>query len=73
VFSVEEPIWFSNSYSSIPELEYADVDLVDAQYEKKFNVRLIYGEPPENETMRPIMAVEFPSEADAMLFMLRWS
>jgi hypothetical protein len=73
IMNFNEPAWFNNSYGTINELDYADVDITDAEYEKRFNVKLIYGQPNDGETMRPIRAIEFPSEADALLFILKWS
>jgi hypothetical protein len=37
-----------------------------------FGVRLIYGDPEDPNGVRPIKEVEFPSEEDATLFLLRW-
>ena len=64
--------WFMRSYETIPDWEYRDVKDVDKDYEAKFNLKLVYGETTGNE-LAPIVAIEFPSEADATLFVLRWA
>ena len=64
--------WFGNSYDTIGELDFKDVDDSDREYEQKFGVKLIYGDPEDPNGVRPIKAVEFPSEEDATLFLLRW-
>lgn len=69
---VDEYPWFKNSYESIDDWELNDVDIVDLEYEQKFGLKLIYIIPEDNG-VKPIVAIEFPSEADATLFMLRWS
>ena len=73
IINFEEPMWFNKSYGTIEDLDTKDVDDADAEYERKFNVKLIYGQPEENETMRPIIAVEFESESEATRFMLEWA
>lgn len=50
-----------------------DVDIVDRKYEKKFGVKLIYGTPESKDAIKPILAVEFPSKSEAVLFVLKWS
>lgn len=65
--------WFSKSYGSIEDWEYLDVDIVDLEYEKKFGVKLIYGTPERKDALKPIVAIEFPNETKAVLFVLKWS
>jgi hypothetical protein len=64
--------WFGNSYDTIGELDFKDVEDSDREYEQKFGVKLIYGKPEDPKGVYPILAVEFPSEEDATLFLLRW-
>jgi len=70
--NIEDCGWFQTSYESINDWEFRDVDDVDRDYEEKFKVKLIYGEHEDNKGVRPIAAVEFPSEEEATLFFLRW-
>lgn len=71
--NIELCSWFQKSYESIDDIASTDVDLVDARYEKKFGVRLVYGTPESKDAIKPIDAVEFPNESDAVLFVLKWS
>lgn len=71
--NIEECNWFDRSYESIEDWDHRDVDDVDRDYEKRFNVKLIYDKVDKETDVRPILAVEFPSEAEATLFFLRWS
>ena len=64
--------WFSKSYDSIED-NLMDVDIVDRKYEKKFGVKLIYGIPESKDALKPIVAIKFPSKAEAVLFVLKWS
>lgn len=70
--NVEDCRWFDNSYETIENWDHRDVDDVDYDYEKKFNLKLIYGDPENKDSIRPIIAIDFPSQEDAILFMLRW-
>lgn len=67
VFEIEkEPYfvqWFINSWDA---LERNGVS--QKLYEKHHNVKLIY-----SSSGSTISVVEFPSEDDAIMFMLRWS
>ena len=71
--NIELCSWFQKSYESIDDMESTDVDLVDARYEKKFGVRLVYGTPESKDAIKPILAIEFPNDSDAVLFVLKWS
>lgn len=71
--SIDELYWFMKSYESLDDLGFYDVDLVDKEYEKKFNVKLHYKDFTHKQNVRPIKAIEFPSKANAMLFFLKWS
>lgn len=71
--NIEECRWFNKSYETISDWEFRDVDDVDRDYEEKFNIKLIYGEVETKEEIRPITAIEFPSEEEATLFFLRWA
>ena len=74
VNEIDDLIWFSNSYGSIPDWEYREVNDVDRDYEKIFNLKLIYDEDNEvSKNIQPIVAVEFPSEEEAVMFMLKWA
>lgn len=68
--SLDELEWFAKSYESLPDFGIYNVDFIDQEYEKKFNVKLHYGKIDAN--IKPIKAVEFPSEAVAALFFLKW-
>lgn len=63
--------WFDRSYRSLHDWDDPDLKLeqVDREYEQRFNVRLLY----ESDSEAPLVGVEFPSEADAALFLLKWS
>lgn len=72
VVSIDNCSWFQKSYDEIEDA-LRDVDEVDRDYEEKFNVKLIYGKPKEDGAVKPIVAVEFSSEEEATLFLLRWT
>lgn len=73
--------WFVKSYETVDN-EGGGIDLeeVDAEYEKRFKVKLLteMKEVTHSNTgfvdkYEYVIGVEFPSEADATLFVLRWS
>jgi hypothetical protein len=72
IVNIELCPWFQKSYDSIED-NLMDVDIVDRKYEKKFGVKLIYGTPESKDAIKPILAVEFPSKSEAVLFVLKWS
>ena len=69
--SIDETDWFIKSYQTLDDLEVYDLDLVDKEYERKFNLKLHY---QDNFTgnIKPIVAIEFPNEYAATLFFLKW-
>ena len=78
IYSLEDEnaeTWFTNSYLAIDD-DVSDYAEVDAKYQKIYKVKLLFKSTKlENET-RPynfIAGVEFKSEAEAVLFALRWS
>lgn len=52
--------WFENSYNALFE-HYDDIGVSDEMYEQHYNV------------MVTVTAVHFKSEADAMMFLLKWN
>lgn len=70
--------WFVNSYHAADEDEGLDLDEVDIRYEKFHNVKLLTEKRPVRVSAYEhlydyVLGVEFPSEADAILFKLRWA
>lgn len=66
--------WFSRSYEAILGLDRLPTwRQQDRAYEQFYGVKLHYGETAMRGDMKPVIAVEFPSEAAATLFFLRWS
>lgn len=70
---IDQLPWFLRSYGTITDWEYRDVDDVDQDYQDKFKVKFVYGEPKGPRQLKPIIAIDFPSEGDAVMFMLRWA
>ncbi len=65
--------WFMNAYSTIPDWDERDTKEVDRIFEEMFNVKFHYHPRYAHEHAPPIHTIEFLSEADATLFLLRWS
>ena len=68
--------WFVNSYLAVDDNDTSDYEEADAEFQKRYNVKLIFKTKKfENETRQYeyIAGVEFESEAEAVLFALRWS
>lgn len=59
--------WFKNSWKSLSSVGLLEQTAVD--YEKHFKVKLDI----ERDQFLSINQVEFPSEEDALLFLLRWA
>lgn len=71
VVNDDNPSWITNSYKTIPNYLDGLVSVIDKAYEKKFNLKLIYRNLEDKDDS--IIGVEFPSEEEATMFMLRWS
>ena len=72
--------WFVNSYDAVDDDEGTDLDIVDAKYQRVYNVKIITESKTithENTNFEDkydfVAGVEFESEADAVMFILRWS
>lgn len=70
--------WFVNSYNAADKDKGLDLEQVDERYERMFKVKLLIEKRfvQVSAFERPydyVLGVEFPSEADAILFKLRWS
>lgn len=70
--------WFVNSYNAADKDEGLDIDQVDTRYERRYKVKLITEKRPVQVSAFEryydyVLGVEFPSEADAILFKLKWS
>ncbi len=68
--------WFVNSYNVIdpPDSEHQEVEESDRKYERRFKVKLLVDNPdPKNPHTYYVTGVEFPSEGDATMFILRWA
>ena len=67
----ESTAWFMNSYHDIllaaEKQEITEPDLVDKLYEETYGVKLII------DTAEWVTQVEFPSDEEALLFIVRWS
>lgn len=55
--------WFEKSWDALDR-----IGVSQSTYEKTYNVKLVFNEPGAT-----ISDVEFPSEADATMFILRWT
>lgn len=65
------PAWLFNSYSSLGiGWDTADVEYIDNLYQQTFNVKVLYA--VSKSPTGAIAGIEFPSEEEATLFMLRW-
>lgn len=81
ILTMQEPIlneidkvpWFYKSYSTIPDWGERDPDLVDKDFEKKFNIKLHYGKKHHYSKVMPIIAFEFTNMDHATMFILEWS
>lgn len=70
--------WFVNSYEAADQDKGLDLEQVDARYERLFKVKLLTEKRAVQVSAFEhyydyVIGVEFPSEAEAVLFKLRWS
>lgn len=72
--------WFVKSYEAADTDEGDDIDEADAKFQRAYNVKLIieprYIKSPYqqiDDRYDFVTGVEFPSEAEATMFVLRWS
>jgi hypothetical protein len=66
-FSPSEP-WFNKSWLAMDDARKIYKSSPHQLYEKIYNVKLHQG-----GTLKSAEYIEFPSEADAIMFLLRWS
>lgn len=71
ISSVEDQKWFQKTYQTIEGWDTRDIDDVDADYESKYGVKLIFGRGAGHE-IKPILAIEFPSKGAATWFFLKY-
>lgn len=68
----KSPSWLANSYQTIEHWNTGNYRTIDKEYQKRFNVKLIYTLDGEDDD-HTIHGVSFPSESDATMFILRWA
>lgn len=71
ISSVEDQQWFQKTYQTIEGWDTRDIDDVDADYESKYGVKLIFGRGVGYK-IKPILAIEFASKGDATWFFLKY-
>lgn len=73
--NINEYSWFENAYACIETgSDHNSIEFLDKRFEQKFKVKFIYGEPEADDIDIPaIIGIEFPSETDATMFLLKWS
>lgn len=65
--------WFSRSYEAVVGMdEWTTWRQQDRAYQRTYGVKLHYG-PAQGWGIKPVIAVEFPTEAAALLFLLVWA
>lgn len=68
--------WFVNSYKIVDpdDGEHQELEEADKKYERRFKVKLIVENiDPALPHIYYVTGVEFPSEAEATLFVLKWA
>lgn len=60
--------WYNNSFDALLETSDQYNMIIDTLYEEIYNVKVIYNNF-ENQKMQ----IEFPSEEEAIAFIMRWS